>query len=372
MTTYVQADRPLTVSTPLGQDDLLLVGLTGHEAISQLFQFTLELIAENTTNIRFEDLLGQKIGAHLTLLNGKQRHFSGICKSVGQGFRDHVFTTYRMEVVPQLWLLSRRAQSRIFQHATVPDILRQVLAGLDVLSSAKGKLRGSPHIQVLVELAVVRLARLEELLSVTGLVQQLSSMPRTGSSDDSKKNSLVAPEQSPSGLAHQHTGSNGVTRSATSLSFVEVWDEVLKKLGPMSSGNLRLAGEPAILGPNTLAIRYPASYSQAYAFASADATLEPLRSALKAVTGVEWQVRVEQAATVGVNGANPEPSTPPAATRGKDFQQYPLLRRIGEVLGGQLVRAEEGFHPAAVPASPAKPPAKADDDADSPPEPDET
>src|SRR4051812_47987997 len=61
MSTYTQANRPMRVKTPLGEDVLLLVGFRGQEAISHLFEFQLELLAENETKIPFEDLLGQKV-----------------------------------------------------------------------------------------------------------------------------------------------------------------------------------------------------------------------------------------------------------------------------------------------------------------------
>ena len=51
MPTYQQADCWMTVTTPLGPDDLLLVGFDGTEAISQLFSFQLDLVAENQTTI---------------------------------------------------------------------------------------------------------------------------------------------------------------------------------------------------------------------------------------------------------------------------------------------------------------------------------
>jgi type VI secretion system secreted protein VgrG len=138
MPEYLQANRPMTITTPLAEDDLLLVGFEGQEAISELFEFQLDLIAENATSIAFEDILGQKVTIHLTLQNGKQRHFSGICKRVGQGTRDNTFTAYRMEVVPQFWFLSKRAQSRIYQQLSVPQILKKVLAGLDVAYELQG------------------------------------------------------------------------------------------------------------------------------------------------------------------------------------------------------------------------------------------
>src|SRR5262249_3348616 len=64
--------------------------------------------------------------------------FSGIVSRVSQGEQDAELTAYRVEMVPQFWLLTRRAQSRIFQHLTVPDILKKVLHGLDVSYEIQG------------------------------------------------------------------------------------------------------------------------------------------------------------------------------------------------------------------------------------------
>ena len=58
MATYVQADRSLTVTTPLG-DDLLLRGFVGREAISRPFTFHLDLVATNETEISFDRLLSR-------------------------------------------------------------------------------------------------------------------------------------------------------------------------------------------------------------------------------------------------------------------------------------------------------------------------
>ena len=53
--TYLQANRSMTVTTPLGPDVLLLVGFTGYEGISQLFSFELELAAEDQSKVVFEN-----------------------------------------------------------------------------------------------------------------------------------------------------------------------------------------------------------------------------------------------------------------------------------------------------------------------------
>jgi type VI secretion system secreted protein VgrG len=129
---YTQANRPMEITTPLGPDALLLAGFTGREAISQSFQFQLDLLAENGREIAFDKLLGQPVAIRLALGGGKNRYFHGIVSRFTQGMRDDTFTSYRAEVVPQLWLLTRRIQSRMFQHLSVPAILKKVFQGLDV------------------------------------------------------------------------------------------------------------------------------------------------------------------------------------------------------------------------------------------------
>jgi type VI secretion system secreted protein VgrG len=120
MPKYFQAERPLSVKTPLGGDTLLLTGLEAHEGISQLFRFEFDLRAEVDTEVAFDKLLGQKVTAKVQLSARESRHFSGFVSRISQGGHDEEFTEYRMEVVPQFWMLTKRTQSRIFQYMNVP------------------------------------------------------------------------------------------------------------------------------------------------------------------------------------------------------------------------------------------------------------
>ena len=133
-----QNGRPLAVQTPLGKDKLLLVGFSGQEAIGRLFNFRLDTLAKNQTEIVIERLLGKKVTVELQLPNQGKRHFNGIVNRVIEGARGPFFTEYALGVVPQLWLLTRKAQSRIFQHLSVPDILRKVFGELDVRFELQG------------------------------------------------------------------------------------------------------------------------------------------------------------------------------------------------------------------------------------------
>ncbi len=127
---FTQDERAFAVSTPLGKDKLLLAGFKGYESISSLFNFQLDLLAESETEIQFDRILGQTVTVRMQIADDEQRYFHGLINRFSQGERDEVFTQYRAELVPDLWLLTKKIRSRIFQHLSVPDILHQVLSAV--------------------------------------------------------------------------------------------------------------------------------------------------------------------------------------------------------------------------------------------------
>ena len=79
--------QALTLTTPLGSNVLLLTGFSGMEAISQLFNFQLDLAAPSDTAVPFEQLLGQPFTLALSSKGRQVRYFSGICASFSEGVR---------------------------------------------------------------------------------------------------------------------------------------------------------------------------------------------------------------------------------------------------------------------------------------------
>src|SRR5262245_32845087 len=138
MAKFKEADRPLTVTTPLGPDVLLLRGFSGIEGISRLFGFDLDAMAEKNTKIAFDQLLGKSVTVNLTQPGGGKSFFNGICYRMSQRGQDPDFTFYSLRLVPKFWLLAHKAQSRIFQRLSVPDILKKVLADVDVSFQIQG------------------------------------------------------------------------------------------------------------------------------------------------------------------------------------------------------------------------------------------
>src|SRR5262245_60598128 len=136
---YTQDHRKFALVTPLGKDVLPFKGLRCAEGVSRPYSFEIEALAENRKPIKFDDLLGQTLTIRMKMGRDESPcYLSGICVRVSQRGRDDTFTVYRLEMAPRLWLLTRRTRCRIFQHLTVPDILKQVFEGLNVSFQVRG------------------------------------------------------------------------------------------------------------------------------------------------------------------------------------------------------------------------------------------
>lgn len=139
MASITQDRRPMAITTPLGKDVLLITAFQGTEEMSQPFQFSIKVKALRSTNVPFESLIGKSITVKLDLPKNQNRFFNGVCLKMNQFDSDAEFSNYWMEIVPTVWMLSKKKQSKIFQHITIPDVLKKVFAGFDVEYQISGK-----------------------------------------------------------------------------------------------------------------------------------------------------------------------------------------------------------------------------------------
>lgn len=121
----MQRARHTTVSAPSLQAELLLLSVAGHEALSELFEYRLELLVSETVDAF--PLLGQPIQVQLALDDGSQREFNGIVTNFSMLGEHGRFVRYEALVRPSLWLLSNTYNCRIFQGKSVPEVLLSVL-----------------------------------------------------------------------------------------------------------------------------------------------------------------------------------------------------------------------------------------------------
>ena len=129
--TRVETYRAIGINTPLGPDKLLLLQMRGREEMGRLFEYELDLVAEDEA-VDYTKLLGRDVAVRLNLADGSKRYFNGhISRLVQTGIdsRDQdnkFFYHYRTSMVPWLWFLTRVANCRIFQAKTVPEIIKAV------------------------------------------------------------------------------------------------------------------------------------------------------------------------------------------------------------------------------------------------------
>lgn len=145
---FVQENRLIGIDTPLGPEELLLTKFNGTEGLSIPFSFELRMISENP-NIAFDQIIGKNVTVSIVLADGESRYFNGIISRFSHGKvqgeqtgADPHFSYYRATMVPWLWLLTRTADSRIFQNLSVPDIVEKIFTEKG-FSDHKSKLKGT-------------------------------------------------------------------------------------------------------------------------------------------------------------------------------------------------------------------------------------
>ena len=113
-------------------DKFAVVNMTGFEAISKPFSFTLTLVS-NDRNINFEDMLANQAtfrifapdGASSTPYHGVLAEFEQLQKSDGYVF-------YKAILVPRLWRLSLYQLSDVYLELSVLDIIKKVLEKIQI------------------------------------------------------------------------------------------------------------------------------------------------------------------------------------------------------------------------------------------------
>ena len=122
---WSQIRRIMAIGTPLGPDRLLLKSFSVSEGLGRLFTISAELLSTDP-NIDFDQIVGQNVTIRLELPNGGTRYFNGLVSTFAQRGPLGRFARYEATIVPNLWLLTRTSDCRIFQNKPVPEIVKEV------------------------------------------------------------------------------------------------------------------------------------------------------------------------------------------------------------------------------------------------------
>ena len=123
---WTQDRRLLAIETSIGKDKLLLTSLVGHEAISELFFYDLDLLSTDHA-ITAESMISDKVKLVISSDDGNSRPIHAMVAHWWAGpVIEHDLRQYRARLVPWLWYLGHSTDCRIFQNLSVPEILEQV------------------------------------------------------------------------------------------------------------------------------------------------------------------------------------------------------------------------------------------------------
>jgi type VI secretion system secreted protein VgrG len=128
MPDYELENRVLSLTSPLGEDVLLPEAFAGREALSELFRFSLDVLAKTSETVSATSLIGRRMTVGLqTSDQGDLRYVNGIVSRFESTGGDDEFNAYSVELVPSLWLLTLNTNTRVFQNVSVVSIITAVL-----------------------------------------------------------------------------------------------------------------------------------------------------------------------------------------------------------------------------------------------------
>lgn len=132
---FIQASRVLKVKSPLGEDQLLPERLKVEEGVSQLFDIRLTVRAKKEA-VKPDELIGQLVDVSVEVQQGDgeegsgvRRPFNGLVTELHEGPPiTRGLRSYAMTIRPQMWLLSRRSDCRIWMDKTAIEVVETLFS----------------------------------------------------------------------------------------------------------------------------------------------------------------------------------------------------------------------------------------------------
>jgi DNA polymerase-3 subunit gamma/tau len=276
-----------------------------------------------------------------------------------------------------------------------------ILASLEILSETKARMKGVPYGRILAELAIVRIASLEEIDHLGQMVELLKSgkFPPAGTGAAGGAKELPSPPRQPAretrspasagtasprpvprdkpegpgneGMRHdpQHPAATGVLQEDPGVKPVmpsghpgeggpdetvppvaqirfepgnenAIWSQVISLLSDMTKSHAKNVIHTAISGPNQLVLTFPKSYHLSKQnFERSPEQLRRVEAAVEQVVGREVRI------ALALREAEPavvesRPSRGETERRQQELENDPLVQRVLAAFGGSVVRVE--------------------------------
>ena len=267
--------------------------------------------------------------------------------------------------------------------------LETLLAMAQILDQTLVRLRQSTHVRTLVEVAVVRLCKLDDLDQLPALVASLqggapvtpivrpSAPPTAASGQPVRSAPIQSPETRPAApaseaqkktpeMADEEAAASKPAALLDDQAAAIAWKQTLGELGDMTADFASKAENVAISAPNRLVVRFRKAYTSAIQFCERPESRQKLEQTLSRITGrqIRIDIVVLPEAVGAAVGTEVAPARRPANRRQREqeVQRHPLIRKATELFDTEIVtildtpRTEE-TEPLAEPAAAETPPA---------------
>ena len=268
----------------------------------------------------------------------------------------------------ELMLHSSEADQAVMTDAAQKWGLETILAAVQILDQSVARMRQSVHVRTLAEMAVVRIARLEDLDALPDLIAQLKSGHRTASpqtrgtvprgsagpktsgdtsSVKKKRTSLVGDSeglpQQPSRSAQAAPAADrrdvGAWDGLTPKAVTQLWRRALDQLNDMTADFARQFESVANSAPNRLVVNFRPKYNSGKAYCERPERQKILEQALADVSGktirLEFRVLSDQTAEEG-----PAPPVLTVRQRTREAHSHPLVRQAVEIFGAEVANVD--------------------------------
>lgn len=249
--------------------------------------------------------------------------------------------------------------------------LDSILAALQILPEARSKLRGSPHGRTIIEVGLVKVARLENLAEISDLVGRLvaleGGLPPMDPSQTTVKKKLAPPdpepvspsiarrepvppplssppspepETSPPPSSRREEAQPPRPSLASPLILSEVlaiWPQVAQKVGLGLGKGLSQVAPTAISEPDILVIGVPPRYNWVVEDCSTPQSQAKIEEALESLLNRRVQLRFERSSKE-VSSASPTVDVAP--NRHDEVSDDPMVRKVVELFEARPVLME--------------------------------
>lgn len=219
-----------------------------------------------------------------------------------------------------------------------------ILAALQILAEARSRLRGSPHGRIIVEMALVRVARLEDLSDLSSLITRLAAL-ETGAPPIEKKKSPDAvaaeakslasfPKQPSSAEIHEQIGEKPAHPTELDLGDVLInWEGLCAKLGVVLGSKFNLIRPDKQIGPSLLRVPISPRHQSVAQLYADNATKQKIEAASRELFGHAFGLQFLEVAEAPV--AEPKPKT-----SGGPWQEDPMVKDMVKLFDVKMIRVE--------------------------------